>query len=127
MTGTSSGKVALITGTSSGIGLQAAVQLAQAGFRVIATMRDPGKAGPLHEVARQAGVTVEVRTLDIEDADAITACVAAVQAEYGRIDVLVNNAGAGFVSPLEQTSPEALRRTMEINFFGVWRMVQAVF
>jgi NAD(P)-dependent dehydrogenase (short-subunit alcohol dehydrogenase family) len=127
MTGTDSQKVALITGTSSGIGLQAAVQLAQAGFRVVATMRDPGKDGALQDAARQAGVTVEVRALDIEDADAITACVAGVQASYGRIDLLVNNAGAGYVGALEQTSPEALRRTMEINFFGVWRMVQAVF
>ncbi len=120
-------KIALITGTSSGIGLQTAVQLAQAGFTVIATMRDPGKAGPLQEVAQQAGVTVDVRPLDVEDDASVAAAVADIQARYGRIDLLVNNAGAGYLGSLEQTPPAVLRRTMEVNFFGVWRVVQAVF
>lgn len=126
MSATGSAKIALITGTSSGIGLQAAVQLAQASFTVIATMRDPRKAGLLHEAAGQAGVTLDVRPLDVEDDASVAACITAIQETYGRIDLLVNNAGAGYLGTLEQTPPEALRRTLEVNFFGVWRMVQAV-
>jgi NAD(P)-dependent dehydrogenase (short-subunit alcohol dehydrogenase family) len=122
-----SGKIALITGTSSGIGLSSAVQLAQHGFTVVATMRDTKKAGPLEEQARAVGVTLDVRTLDVQDDTSVSECVQSVIETYGRIDLLVSNAGAGYLGTMEQTSLEELRRTMEVNFFGVWRVVQAVF
>src|SRR3954471_21603850 len=109
MSTTVAGKIAVVTGTSSGIGLATAVQLAQAGFTVIATMRDPSKAGPLEDLARQAGVTVALRPLDIADDASVAAAIKEIHATYGRIDLLVNNAGAGFFSPMEHTSPEALR------------------
>ncbi|GER91214.1 short-chain dehydrogenase/reductase [Dictyobacter vulcani] len=121
------GKVALVTGTSSGIGLSSAVLLAQHGFTVVATMRDIQKASSLEERAREAGVTIDLRTLDVQDAASVANCVQQVLQTYGHIDLLVNNAGAGYLGTLEQTSEENLRRTMEVNFFGVWRMTQAVF
>ncbi|MFI8101032.1 SDR family oxidoreductase [Streptomyces sp. NPDC086023] len=117
----STDKVVLITGASSGIGLATAVAAAQAGWRTVATMRDPGKATALREAAEAAGVAdrVDVKRLDVVDTDTVTACVNAVIAEYGRLDAVVNNAGAGRVGTLEQASLGDVRATMEVNFFGV--------
>ena len=120
-------KIALVTGTSSGIGLSTAVQLAQHGFTVIATMRDTTKATALEAQAHEAGVNIDVRQLDVQDDASVTKCVQEVIKSYGRIDLLVNNAGAGFLGTMEQTSMQDLQRTMEVNFFGVWRVTQAVF
>lgn len=119
-------RVALITGTSSGIGLATAAVLAKADFRVVATLRDLAKAGALRERAARDGVALDVRALDVESSDSVASCVAGVLRDYGALDLLVNNAGAGFVGALEQTSEAELRRTFEVNFFGVWRMTQAV-
>jgi NAD(P)-dependent dehydrogenase (short-subunit alcohol dehydrogenase family) len=119
--------IALVTGTSSGIGLSTAVQLAQAGFTVVATMRNTEKATPLQHAATAAGVSVEVRGLDVRHAASIANCVHDVVATHGRIDVLVNNAGSGFLGTLEDTSFEQLTDVMDVNFFGVWRVTEVVF
>ena len=119
-------KVALVTGTSSGIGMHAAVHLAQAGFRVFATMRDTGKSAALLDLASRADVTVEIKRLDVQDGASIGRCVTEVVQAGGRIDVLVNNAGSGFLGTLEETSLENLRAVMDVNFTGVWRTTQAV-
>jgi NAD(P)-dependent dehydrogenase (short-subunit alcohol dehydrogenase family) len=89
-------------------------------------MRDITKANALQNRAAAEGVAVSVRSLDVQDDSSIRACVDAVLKEFGRIDVWVNNAGAGFLGSTEQTSASALERTMDINFFGVWRCTQAV-
>jgi len=114
------------TGTSSGVGLSTAIQLAQVGFTVIATMRHTTKAGSLQIRAREADVKVEVCQLDVQDDASVANCVQEVLKSYERIDLLVNNAGAGYLGSLEQTSIEDLRRTMETNFFGVWRVTRAI-
>jgi NAD(P)-dependent dehydrogenase (short-subunit alcohol dehydrogenase family) len=119
-------KVALVTGTSTGIGLSTAVILAKAGFEVVATMRDPGKSGPLLERAGKEGVKVHVARLDVEDQESVGECVAGVLQDHGRIDVLVNNAGAGRLGSLEQLTMSDVKQTFEVNFFGVWRVTQAV-
>ncbi len=119
--------VALVTGTSSGIGLSTAVQLAQAGFTVVATMRNTAKADALKAEAATAGVELDVRALDVQDAASITACVNGVLGDYGRIDLLVNNAGSGFLGTLEETTFEQLTQVMDVNFYGVWRVTEAVF
>ncbi|GCE16792.1 SDR family oxidoreductase [Dictyobacter kobayashii] len=122
-----SGKIALVTGTSSGIGLSTAVLLAQQGVTVVATMRDTAKATQLETKAREAGGSIDVRQLDVQDDASISRCVHEVIQTYGRIDLLVNNAGAGYLGTLEQTSMQDLQRTMDVNFFGVWRVTQTVF
>lgn len=118
--------VALITGCSTGVGLHCAVRLAEAGYHVIATMRDPAKQQPLLDEADKAGVSVEVTSLDVCDQSSIDSAVCDVIARHGPIDLLVNNAGAGFLGSVEQTSDADLRRTMETNFFGVWNVTKAV-
>ena len=118
--------VALITGCSTGVGLHAAVRLAEAGYAVVATMRDPSKRKALLDACVAAGVSVEVRALDVCNQASIDGAVAGVIASHGRIDVLVNNAGAGLLGSVEQTGDADLRRTMETNFFGVWNLTKAV-
>lgn len=118
--------VALVTGCSTGVGLHAAIRLAEAGYAVVATMRNTGKQQALLDEAARAGVTVDVAALDVCSQASIEAAVANVIARYGQIDLLVNNAGAGFLGSIEQTSDVDLRRTMEVNFFGVWNATKAV-
>ncbi|WP_037606377.1 SDR family NAD(P)-dependent oxidoreductase [Streptacidiphilus rugosus] len=114
-------RIVLITGTSTGIGLATAVAAAQAGWHVVATMRDTAKAGPLTEAAAAAGVAgrIEVKRLDVTERASIDACLGEVLASHGRLDALVNNAGAGVVGTVEQVGGEAFRSAMEVNFFGV--------
>jgi NAD(P)-dependent dehydrogenase (short-subunit alcohol dehydrogenase family) len=119
-------QVALVTGCSTGVGLHTAIRLAEQGFAVIATMRDTGKCQPLLDEAEQAGITLDVEPLDVTDQQSIDQAVERTIANKGRIDLLVNNAGAGFLGSLEQTSDADLRRTMEVNFFGVWNTTKAV-
>ncbi|MFJ3924803.1 SDR family NAD(P)-dependent oxidoreductase [Streptomyces sp. NPDC090022] len=121
-------KTVLITGTSSGIGLAAAVAAAGAGWLAVATMRDTGRADALLKAAEEAGVRdlVQVKQLDVTDADSVAACVAEVVAEHGHLDAVVNNAGAGFVGTIEQHGMEKLREVMEVNFFGVAELTRAV-
>ncbi len=111
--------VALITGTSTGIGLSSAVAAARHGFTVVATLRDPSKDGALRAAAEAAGVTLDIRALDVVDEAAVVACIDAVAADHGSLDVLVNNAGRGFVGTIEQVSMDEMRSVMEVNFFGV--------
>lgn len=118
--------VAFITGCSTGVGLHTAIRLAEAGYSVIATMRDTAKAQGLRDEADKAGVAVEVAVLDVCSQRSIDGAVADVMARHGRIDLLVNNAGAGFLGSVEQTSDADLRRTMEVNFFGTWNVTKAV-
>ncbi|MFJ3660060.1 SDR family oxidoreductase [Streptomyces sp. NPDC090119] len=121
------GKTVLITGTSSGIGLQTALGAARAGWQVIATMRDTTKAGLLEEAAAEAGVTerIQVRKLDVTEPASVQECLDAVVAEHGALDALINNAGSGHVGTLETDGVEAARRVMEVNFFGVLNTTSA--
>lgn len=117
----------LITGTSTGIGLETAVQAATAGHTVVATMRDIGRSGPLREAAEAAGVDVDIRTLDVTDAASIATCVAGAVETHGGLDVVVNNAGfAGTIPPFEMCPMDRYRAAFEINFFGVVAVTQAV-
>jgi NAD(P)-dependent dehydrogenase (short-subunit alcohol dehydrogenase family) len=118
--------VTLVTGTSTGIGFATALHLARHGHRVVATMRNLAKAGPLEEAARKESLPLTVRELDVTRQDSIDGAVAATRAREGAIDVLVNNAGIGGATPLELT-PEAEHRAMfEANYWGPVRMIHAV-
>ncbi|WP_308467428.1 SDR family NAD(P)-dependent oxidoreductase [Rathayibacter soli] len=123
--------VVLITGTSSGIGLATAVAAGAAGHRVIATMRnlqnDEHKADALRTAASAAGVSIDIRSLDVTDAAAIQGCVDGIIADYGRLDAVINNAGAGHVGTIELESVDAVRAVMETNFFSVVTLTKAAF
>ena len=119
-------KVAVITGTSSGVGLELAVMLAKEGYTTIATMRNLSKQATLLSKAESEKVSITVLPLDVQSAESVDACFKHVLAEYGRIDILVNNAGAGYVRTTEQATDEDVHTIMYINFNGVVRCTRAV-
>ncbi len=116
--------VVLITGASRGFGAAAARECAARGNLVAATMRDPDRDG---EAVRQ-GFEERIATfaLDVTEPESIGAAVATVRERFGRIDVLVNNAGYGLYGPLEDLSEDECRRQLDTNLLGQWRMLKAV-
>lgn len=121
-------KIAVMTGASSGFGLLTSVELARAGFRVVATMRDLGRREKLDAAAAAAGVAgnIDVRVLDVTQFAAIPPFVESVVRDYQRIDVLVNNAGFAVAGFIEDVKLEELRAQFETNFFGAVAMTKAV-
>ncbi len=115
--------VALVTGTSSGMGLWTAVGLAQEGLRVVATMRDIDRGGKLRQAA---GVEVDLRTLDVTDRAGIAACLGGIRADLGEVEILVNNAGRGAVGTLEQLGDDVLQEQLDVNYLGVAALSRAV-
>jgi NAD(P)-dependent dehydrogenase (short-subunit alcohol dehydrogenase family) len=124
--GDGSGRIVVVTGASSGIGLATAVAFAEAGDRVVATVRGSSRRTALDAALAVAGVEVDLLELDVTQAEAAEAAVATVADRYGRIDVLVNNAGRGYTATLEELTVENFRQSMEVNFFGVARLTKAV-
>ena len=110
--------VALVTGASSGIGKEAALELVKAGFDVVGTGRDTSRVAPLD------GVTFV--DLDVAGDASATAAVQQVIDKFGQIDVLVNNAGIGSIGAAEESSVAEARTVFDINVFGVMRMVKEV-
>lgn len=119
-------KIILITGTSTGLGISIAVQAAKAGHTVYATMRNLAKREALDTAATDAGVTLNVLPLDVQDSASVNGAVDTIMKQEGRIDVLVNNAGAGFVRTIEQASEDDISWIMDVNFMGVARCTKAV-
>ena len=119
-------KVALVTGSSSGIGLETSLALAKDGYRTFASMRDTGKAIELQEAAKKENLSVDVIELDVDKEDSIMSAVKKVMSEAGRIDVLVNNAGYGQFGCTEDVPIEDFRKQFETNFFSIVRIIQEV-
>jgi NAD(P)-dependent dehydrogenase (short-subunit alcohol dehydrogenase family) len=118
---TGSSPVVLITGASSGIGQAAANLFAERGWGVAATMRNPSDGAAL---TKHLGL--KLLPLDVTDATSVTAAVAATLEEFGRIDVLVNNAGYGLFGPFETASDEQIQRQFATNVDGVFTVTRAV-
>ncbi|MDK4731080.1 oxidoreductase [Rhizobium sp. CNPSo 3490] len=116
-------KVWLITGSSRGLGRALAEAVLAAGDNLVATARDPARLADLSE---QYGNQVLTLALDVTDEEAAAAAVEAGVKRFGRIDVLVNNAGYGNVSPIEDTSLVDFRAQVETNLFGTVIMTKAV-
>src|SRR3990167_1211807 len=119
-------KAILITGASTGIGYATALSFARAGFQVIATMRNLNKNKTLQENIKQEGLNIDIRQLDVTDDHSAETLVNDILNKYQKIDILINNAGFGFLGTLEQTSLSQAQEIMDVNFFGVWRLTQAV-
>ena len=121
-------KIALVTGASSGFGLLTSIELAKAGFRVVATMRDLGRRERLDQAVRASGFApmIDVRALDVTQFDTIPAFIDGVVRDFGRLDVLVNNAGFAVAGFAEDIKLDELRLQFETNFFGAVAMTKAV-
>lgn len=117
--------IALVTGTSTGIGLTTSLHLARNGYQVFAGMRNLAKADALEQAASDEALPLDIIQLDICDSQSVTRAFDLVN-ETGPVDLLINNAGIGGASPLELT-PEAEHKQMfETNYFGAVRCIQAV-
>ena len=119
-------KVALVTGSSSGIGLEAALALAKDGYHTFASMRDTSKAGELENAAKKDNLPIEVIELDVDKEESIISAIKKVMDSAGRLDVLVNNAGYGQFGCTEDVSVDDFRKQFETNFFSIVRIIQEV-
>jgi len=119
-------KVALVTGSSSGIGYETALALARENYYTFATMRDTRKAGQIQEIAKKENLNLEVIELDVDKEESIKLAVKKILEEKNRIDVLVNNAGYGLFGCLEDISMNELKAQFETNFFGLVALIQEV-
>jgi len=118
--------IALVTGTSSGIGFATAVSLARRGHTVVATMRNVQAATDLLKVVQSEKLPVKVAALDVTDDASVERAISQVLVEHGAIDILVNNAGIGSGGSVEELPLSAFREVMETNFFGGLRCLKAV-
>jgi len=120
---------ALVTGSSSGIGLATVIELAQRGYRVIATMRQLDRATALIEKARQVGVADQLALEQLDVAaphDHVVSTIRRFLHDQGPMDVVINNAGIGILGPVETLPEAAWRLIMNTNFFGALAVMQAV-
>lgn len=116
----------LITGTSKGIGFEASLAFARAGYKVFATMRNPKEYPALAQTAAREDLPISVSVMDVDSDASVAQGIAAIQKEHGPIDVLANNAGIERAGSVEELPLAEFRAVMETNYFGVIRCVQAV-
>ncbi len=121
-------KIAVVTGSSSGIGLLTTIEFAANGYTVVATMRDLGRSERLEQAAQKAGVRerLDIRQLDVTNFESLPGVVDEIVRDHGRIDVLVNNAGMSVAGFVEDLSVDEIRNQFETNFFGAVAMSKAV-
>jgi NAD(P)-dependent dehydrogenase (short-subunit alcohol dehydrogenase family) len=118
-------KIAVVTGTSTGIGFETTLHLARNGYRVFAGMRNTAKAQPLIDAAAAESLPVEIVQMDVTNSESVTAAFALIH-QTGDVSLLVNNAGIGGATPLELTPEVEHRQIFETNYFGTIACIQAV-
>jgi NAD(P)-dependent dehydrogenase (short-subunit alcohol dehydrogenase family) len=119
-------RVAVVTGSSSGIGLQTSLMLARDGFITYATMRTPEKDIVIKTTVEKENLPIKVVQLDVTDDDSVKGAIRTVESETGRIDLLVNNAGYALGGALEDLSMEEIKDQYETNLLGLIRVTQSV-
>src|SRR5215208_139241 len=119
-------RIAVVTGSSSGIGFEASLMLARNGFQTYATMRNPKKGENIKSIATKENLSVHIEQLDVTDNKSVMNAIQAILTEAGRIDVLVNNAGYALTGAFEDLAIEEIKAQYETNFFGLIRTTQAV-
>jgi len=119
-------KVALVTGSSSGIGLETSLALARNGFHTFATMRDINKDEEIKEVVRKENLNVEILQLDVDNEESVNEAINTIVKRKDRIDVLINNAGYGMWGTVEDVSIDEFKEQFETNFFSIIRLIHRV-
>ena len=118
--------VALVTGSSTGIGYETALALARDGYHTFASMRDTSKGQKLLDIAKTDNLTLETIQLDVDDQDSVESAIKKIITDTGRLDVLVNNAGYGQFGCTEDVTVEEFRKQFETNFFSIVRIIHKV-
>jgi NAD(P)-dependent dehydrogenase (short-subunit alcohol dehydrogenase family) len=118
--------VAVVTGSSSGIGFETSLVLARNNFHTYATMRNPERGTKMRAVQSGENLPIKIIQLDVTSDKSVREAIQSILFETGRIDVLVNNAGYGLVGAFEELGMDEIKQQYETNFFGVIRVTQAV-
>jgi NAD(P)-dependent dehydrogenase (short-subunit alcohol dehydrogenase family) len=119
-------KVAVVTGSSTGIGYETSLILSRNGYLTYATMRNLNKSENLKSVVTKKNLPIQIKQLDVTDDISVKNAIQAISSEAGRIDVLVNNAGYGLNGAFEDLAVDEIRAQYETNVFGLIRTTQAV-
>ena len=119
-------KVALVTGSSSGIGYETALLLARNGFDTFATMRNMNKSKEITEVSKRENLPLRVLQLDVTDDRSVADAINNILNEKKSIEVVVNNAGYGLMGSVEDSSLDEIKAQFETNFFGAIRVMKEV-
>ena len=118
-------KVALVTGSSSGIGYETSILLARNHFTTYASMRNLKKSDDLLKIVSNEKIPLKVIQLDVDNDNSVTNAVKTIVEENGRIDILVNNAGFDMFGPLEDLTIDEIKAQFETNFFGLIRTTKS--
>jgi NAD(P)-dependent dehydrogenase (short-subunit alcohol dehydrogenase family) len=119
-------KVAVVTGSSTGIGYETSLILARNGFLTYATMRNLDKSESIESITTKENLPINIKQLDVTDDTSVKNAVEAISSETGRIDILVNNAGYGLNGAFEDLAMDEIKAQYETNLFGLIRTTQAV-
>ena len=119
-------KIALVTGSSSGIGFETSLALARNGFHTFATMRDLSKDEEIKQIIKKEDLSIEILELDVDSEESVNQAIKIIFEKKGRIDVLVNNAGYGMWGTVEDVSIDEFKEQFETNFFSIIRLIQKV-
>jgi NAD(P)-dependent dehydrogenase (short-subunit alcohol dehydrogenase family) len=119
-------QIALVTGSSSGIGFETSLRFAQNGIYTYASMRNLSKSDEILGYARKDNLPLKILRLDVADEESISEAIDKIISEKGRIDIVVNNAGYSLLGPLEQLHINEIKEEFETNFFGIIKLIQSV-
>jgi NAD(P)-dependent dehydrogenase (short-subunit alcohol dehydrogenase family) len=119
-------QIALVTGSSSGIGFETSLRFAQTGIYTYASMRNLSKSDEILGYARKDNLPLKILRLDVADEESISEAIDKIISEKGRIDIVVNNAGYSLLGPLEQLHINEIKEEFETNFFGIIKLIQSV-
>jgi NAD(P)-dependent dehydrogenase (short-subunit alcohol dehydrogenase family) len=122
----SNNKVAVVTGSSTGIGYETSLNLARNGFLTYATMRNLNKSQNIKSVTTKENLSIRIKQLDVTDDASVKNAIQSISSEAGQIDVLVNNAGYGLNGAFEDLAMDEIKAQYETNVFGLIRTTQAV-
>jgi len=118
--------IAVVTGSSTGIGFETSLLLARNGFYTYATMRDTHKGDNIKEIANDENLPLKVLSMDVDDDDSVRNTIQKILDEKKKIDILINNAGYGLFGALEDISIEEAKKQFETNLFGAIRTIKEV-
>ncbi|WP_458745370.1 SDR family oxidoreductase [Candidatus Nitrosocosmicus sp. T] len=119
-------KVAVVTGSSTGIGLETSLALARNGYLTCATMRDLQKSNKIESVAQKENIPIKVFEMNVDNDNSVKTAITKIINEYGRIDILINNAGYGLFGAMEDFTMDEIKKQFETNVFGVMRVIRNV-
>lgn len=119
-------KVAVVTGSSTGIGYETSLALAKNGYLTYATVRDIQKSKEIERIAHVKNIPLKIVEMNVDNDNSVKDAIEKITSEYGRIDILVNNAGYGLFGALEDLEMTEIKKQFETNVFGIIRVIQNV-